>query len=73
MSNPTQLRKCAVVVSYEDSRRVDAFVQRVGFRAAVRLLGVGESTLRAGMDQGRMLQATHGRLFAALEREERAA
>lgn len=70
---PQQLRAAVVVVSREDSRRLDRFVLRVGKKNAARMLGLGESTVVAGCDQGRMLAATRDRLFAALEREESSA
>ncbi len=70
--NPQQNRSSIVVVSRADSMRLDAFVVRVGRRAALKMLGVGECTIEAGRDQGRMLVATRDRLFAALARVEAA-
>lgn len=70
MSNPQQLRKAVVVVSREDSLRLDRFVQRVGLAKAANRLGMGLSTVVAGIDQGRMLAATRDRMFEALDREE---
>lgn len=67
---PQQFRSVCVVVSREDSRRLDAYVQRVGFLHAPRLLGMSDGVVRAGMDQGRMLASTRDRLFAALDRVE---
>jgi hypothetical protein len=71
MSNPRQFRSCCCVVSREDALRLDAYVMRVGgLKHAPRLLGMGESTVVAGMEEGRMLTKTRDRLFAALDREE---
>ncbi len=70
MGSPQQLRGAVVVVSRDDSLRLDAFVQRVGLGKAPKLLGVGACTVESGMDQGRMLRSTRDRLFAALDRAE---
>jgi hypothetical protein len=58
------------VMSYADSRRVDRFVQRVGVRQAALTLGVGEATLAAACEQGRMMKKTRDRILAAIERAE---
>lgn len=67
---PQQLRPSVVVISRDESLRLDAYVSRVGKRAAVKTLGCGEVTIEAGMDQGRMMATTRDRLFAALAVEE---
>lgn len=61
------------MISHDEARRVFAFVDRVGQRRAIAMLGIGKSTLLAALEQGRLLQATRDRLFESLEREERAA
>lgn len=73
MTRPQQYRPCLVMVSREDSLRLDAFVQRVGKLAALRRLGCGLMTLDAAIDEGRMQRSTRDRLFAALDRESVAA
>lgn len=66
-SGPQQLRRSVVVLSREESRRVDAFVLRVGLQPAAKALGVGPFLLKAACeDGGRMLGKTRDRLFAAL-------
>ena len=72
---PHHLRACVVYLTEDDSRRVRRIVGDLGKRAAAELLGVGEPTLEAAMDQGRMQRATYERLFAGVAKyeEERAA
>lgn len=52
-------------------RRVKALTHKHGRRKAALLLGVGDSTLDAARDYGRMNRATYERLMAGLERAER--
>lgn len=67
---PQQMRRCCVVVSREDALRLDRFIVKVGRRHAPALLGVGDATLESARDQGRMLETTRDRLFAALTEQE---
>ncbi len=71
MGSPQQFRRCACVLSREESRRVDAFVQRVGLLPAAKTLGVGVALLSAAReDGGRMLAKTRVRLLEALDRAD---
>ena len=68
--NPQQLR--GVLFDREDARRIEAFVRRVGNVRAMAALGIGESTLEAARDAGRMLPKTRTRRTAqSIERGSR--
>lgn len=69
MVGPQQLGR--VMLSREEARRLDQFVIRIGRREAASRLGVGESTVVAGVELGTMLAITKARLLEALGREER--
>ena len=59
------------VFTFEESRRVDRFIMTVpNLRVARARLGIGEHTLDAARDQGRMQAATKAKVLAALDREE---
>lgn len=68
MGSAQYLKRSVVVVSREDSRRIDAFVQKIGGkRLACEALKCGTITIEAGMEQGRMQRSTLARLLAALD------
>lgn len=70
MGTPKQYPPNLVVFTREESLRVERYIARVGLGNAAKLLHVGEVTLDAARDQGRLQRKTHDRLFEALEREE---
>ncbi len=68
---PRVINPAIVHFTREESLRVDRYVVRVGgTRIAQRRLGVGEHTLDAAREEGRMQRKTRDRLLAALEFEE---
>lgn len=70
-TGPQQLRPCVVLLSEADSARVKRLIVREGSIARARdLLGIGDSTMAAARDCGRMLRDTRERLLEALAREE---
>lgn len=69
MSGPRVLTG-GVLVGAELAARVRRFCARVGYRHAPKRLGIGDGTLEAAREGGRMQPATRVRLVAALEREE---
>ena len=65
------LRSNVIALSEAESVRVRRFVARVGnLETARRRLGIGDQTMEAARDCGRMQRSTRARLLAALEREE---
>ena len=71
VSSPNQLRKNVVVLTREQSTRVDQYVIRVGSKRIAQMrLGIGEITLDAARDQGRMQDVTRDRILAALDIED---
>lgn len=67
---PDHLRACVAFVSKEDARRLSDVYLALGRRRCAKTLGMGEGTIDAAMQQGRLLKATHDRLLAALARYE---
>jgi len=70
MTNPQQLRPSVVIFSAPDAARVRRLVARLGANKALLALGVGEATLEAARDQGRMLAKTRDRVLVALAKAE---
>ncbi len=69
MSNPQQLRPCVVVFSEADTARVKRLIVREGSIARARAhLGIGDMTMEAARDCGRMQRSTRDRLLDALDR-----
>lgn len=60
----------AIILDEAATKRVGRFVKRVGIRRACDRLRIGEETLRAARDFGRMKSTTASRLLEALAREE---
>ncbi len=71
MSNPRYLSANLCTLTETETARVKRFIVRTGNigRARARL-GIGEQTLDAARDCGRMQIATRERLLRALDREE---
>ncbi len=68
---PRQLSPQIVHFSREESARLVRYIERAGsILIAAKLLRVGEITLDAARDQGRMQRRTRDRLLEALDREE---
>lgn len=62
----------SINVPEQESKRVQAYINRVGRAQALSDLGVGVHTLDAARDQGRLRKCTYERLFEALTRAEAA-
>lgn len=68
---PQQNRASIITLSEEETARVRRFVIACGaVGVAKKRLGIGDSTLEAARDFGRMQRTTRVRLLEALAREE---
>jgi hypothetical protein len=71
MSNPRYLSANLCILTEAETARVLRFIVRTGnINRARKRLGIGEQTLDAARDCGRMQVVTRARLIAALDREE---
>lgn len=71
MSNPQPFRPSMVILSEDETQRVNRFIAQCGtMSAAQRRLGISDTTFDAARGYGRMLATTRGRVLAALNREE---
>jgi hypothetical protein len=73
MGNPQQLRPSIVILSDAETERVRRFIKKAGtIRGATVRLKLGDATIEAARDYGRMMRSTRVRLLEALDREEAA-
>ncbi len=71
MNSPRYVGPNICTLTEAETARVNRFIARVGsINRARKRLAIGEQTLDAARDCGRMQKVTRARLFAALDREE---